>query len=73
MQKERRPTVASSKYSSIVTTRLEVVRRRAAWPMAIGTAQSSAESSGGDGGGAVVAMAAAMVAMVAAVMAVKWR
>ena len=65
MQKERRPTVASSKYSSIVTTRLEVVRRRAAWPIDTPMAIRAAEAMA-----AVVAMAAVMVATVAAVMAV---
>ena len=53
MQEERRPTVASSKYSPIVTTRLEVVRRRVRRPAARRAAVGSGGSGngGGDGSG----------------------
>ena len=53
MQKERRPTVASSKYSPIVTTLLEVVRRRVRRPAARRAAVGGRGSGngGGDGSG----------------------
>ena len=61
MQKEQARTVASSKVFDDCTTRREVVRRSAAWPMANGGAEGGGGggddcgdgggSGGGDGGG----------------------